>query len=429
MPKHIGHSLSPAKSDVMRTLAERGFLHQCTDLIKLDDQLRQGPIVVYSGFDLTANSLHVGHLVPIMMLRWFQHFGHKPIVLLGGATSRIGDPSLRNIMRPMLDEDEIALNVDGIRVVFEKLLTFGMKQNDALLVSNTDWLDDLCYVDFLRHVARHFSVNRMLSSETVRSRLRREQSLSLLEFSYAVIQAYDFVHLARHHGCVLQLGGSDQWGNIVAGVELGRRIDSRNLFGITAPLLTTASGAKMGKSNAGAVWLNSDRLSSYDFWQFWRNTSDADVGRFLRLFTKLSIDEIERLEGLRGEEVNDAKKILADAVTGLCHGEAASTSARETAHAAFERASAPSGLPTVRVELVGTGVGMSIVDLLLVAKLVASKSEAKRLILGRGARVNDELVLDPTMQLFESDVQETDIKLSAGRKRHAIVRVIGRQAM
>lgn len=337
----------PVKSDVLQTLAERGFLHQCTDIIRLDDRLRQGPTVVYNGFDLTANSLHVGHLVPIMMLRWFQHFGHTPIVLLGGATSRIGDPSLRNAARPMLDEDAIAANVSGIRVVFEKLLTFGKRPSDAEIVSNTEWLDELGYIEFLRHVGRHFSVNRMLSSETVRSRLKREQSLSLLEFSYAVIQAYDFVHLARHHGCVLQLGGSDQWGNIIAGVELGRRIDSRDLFGVTAPLLTTSSGAKMGKSVAGAVWLNRDRLSSYDFWQFWRNISDADVGRFLRLFTELPLDEIGRLEKLRGEEINVAKTMLANAVTSHCHGLKAAKQAHETAKATFERAAVSSGMPTV----------------------------------------------------------------------------------
>lgn len=416
------HSFS-SKSDVLHTLARRGFLHQCTDLIKLDEQLRQGRTVVYNGFDLTADSLHAGHLVPIMMLRWFQHFDHKPIVLMGGATSRIGDPSFRDAMRPMLDDSKIAGNFASIRSVFEKLLDFGPGPADAEMISNTDWLDDLGYIEFLRQVGRHFSVNRMLSSDTVRSRLEREQSLSLLEFNYVVIQAYDFLELARTRGCVLQLGGSDQWGNIVAGVELGRRIDGRDLFGLTAPLLTTASGAKMGKSVAGAVWLNSDRLAPYDFWQFWRSTSDADVGRFLRLFTELPIDEIERLEELRGEEINVAKKALADAVTVLCHGARAARKAHETAQLAFEEGVVAAGLPSIQLEFAQVCNGVLVTDLLVMTKLVASKSEAKRLILGRGARVNGDVVLDPTRCLSDRDMQGGAIKLSAGRKRHAIVQV------
>lgn len=410
------------RSDFLRTLAERGFLHQCTDLERLDERLSGGPVVAYNGLDLTADSLHVGHLVPIMMLRWFQRTGHKPIVLMGGGTTRIGDPSFRDTTRPLLDDTQIAANLAGIRQVFEKYLTFGEGPTDAIMLNNADWLDGLGYIDFLRDFGRHFSVGRMLSFDSVRQRLDREQSLSLLEFNYMVIQAYDFLELARSRQCILQFGGSDQWGNIVNGVELARRVDGRELFGLTAPLLTTSSGAKMGKTASGAVWLNAERLSPYDFWQFWRNTEDADVGRFLRLFTELPIDEIARLEALRGSEINEAKKILADAVTTLCHGRDAALAAKETARRTFEEGEAAAGLPTVVVDGARLRQGMPLADLLVAAGLAGSKSEARRLIRGGGARLNDAAITDEAANLAEGELSKGVLKLSAGRKRHVLIR-------
>ncbi|MGI6856203.1 tyrosine--tRNA ligase [Mesorhizobium sp. 1B3] len=410
------------RSEFLRTLAERGFLHQCTDLERLDERLSGGPVVAYNGLDLTADSLHVGHLVPIMMLRWFQRTGHKPIVLMGGGTTRIGDPSFRDTTRPLLDDTQIAANLAGIRQVFEKYLTFGEGPTDAIMLNNADWLDGLGYIDFLRDFGRHFSVGRMLSFDSVRQRLEREQSLSLLEFNYMVIQAYDFLELARSRQCILQFGGSDQWGNIVNGVELARRVDGRELFGLTAPLLTTSSGAKMGKTASGAVWLNAERLSPYDFWQFWRNTEDADVGRFLRLFTELPIDEIARLEALRGSEINEAKKILADAVTALCHGRDAALTANETARRTFEEGEAAAGLPTVVVDGASLRQGMPLADLLVTAGLAGSKSEARRLIRGGGARLNDAAITDEAAYLAEGELGKGVLKLSAGRKRHVLIR-------
>jgi tyrosyl-tRNA synthetase len=336
MTSHVKRPFTP-KSDFLRTLFERGFIHQCTNLAGLDERLRQGPLVAYNGFDLTADSLHVGHLIPIMMLRWLQRFGHKPIVLMGGGTTRIGDPSFRDHSRPILEAEQIAHNLAGVRRVFGKLLSFGDAAPDAVIVDNAEWLNRLGFIEFLRDCGRYFSVNRMLSFDSVRLRLERQQPLSLLEFNYMVIQAYDFLELARKRDCVLQLGGSDQWGNIVASVELARRVEGRELFGLTAPLLTTASGAKMGKSTSGAIWLNAERLSPYGFWQFWRNTEDHDLGRFLRLFTELSLSEIERLESLGANEINAAKTVLADEVTALCHGHAAAKQAHETARRAFEQ--------------------------------------------------------------------------------------------
>ncbi|WP_170262360.1 tyrosine--tRNA ligase [Rhizobium laguerreae] len=408
------------RSDFLRTLSERGFLHQCTDLEALDSWLCSGAGTAYSGFDLTADSLHVGHLIPIMMLRWFQKTVNKPIALLGGATSRLGDPSFRDTSRPFLSQGQIMKNLIGIRKVFERFLAFGDGPTDAVMVNNADWLGGLNYLDFLRDIGPHFSVNRMLTSESVRQRLEREQSLSLLEFNYMVMQAYDFHVLAESRRCLLQLGGSDQWGNIVSGVEFGRRIGGRALFGLTAPLLTTSSGAKMGKSVSGAVWLNADRLSPYEFWQFWRNAADVDVGRFLRLFTELPLSEIARLEVLRDSEINEGKKILADQITSLCHGADAAAQASETSRRSFEAGEVPTGLPTINLPDSLRG-DFPLVDAMVVAGLARSKSEARRLIVGGGVRVNGGSVKDETTRLGDSDVQDGVIRLSVGRKRHILL--------
>ncbi|MBB3391791.1 tyrosyl-tRNA synthetase [Rhizobium sp. BK275] len=409
------------RSDFLRVLSERGFIQQCTDIEALDSWLSAGIGTAYNGFDLTADSLHVGHLTPIMMLRWFQKTGNRPIALMGGATTRLGDPSFRDTLRPLLSEGQIAGNLAGIRRIFERFLSFGDGPTDALMVNNADWLDRLKYLDFLRDVGPHFSVNRMLTSESVRQRLEREQSLSLLEFNYMVMQGYDFHVLAETHGCLLQLGGSDQWGNILSGVEFGRRAGGRTLFGLTAPLLTTASGAKMGKSAAGAVWLNADRLSPYEFWQFWRNSWDADVGRFMRLFTELPLDEIARLDALRGSEINVAKKVLADEVTRLCHGEEAAKDASETSRRMFEEGEAAAGLPTVAVSSALLRGGLPLPDALVMAGLAKSKSEARRLILGGGVRINSRAVPDETTQLGRADVENGVIRLSVGRKKHVLL--------
>jgi tyrosyl-tRNA synthetase len=412
------------RSDFLRTLAERGFIHQCTDLAALDTRLCARPLAAYNGFDLTAESLHVGHLIPIMMLRWLQKTGHKPIVLMGGGTTRIGDPSFHDTSRPLLGDEQIETNLSGIRRVFERFLAFGDGATDAMMINNADWLDHLRYIDFLRDFGRHFSVNRMLTFDTVCQRLERQESLSLLEFNYTVIQAYDFIVLARSRECTLQLGGSDQWGNIVNGVELGRRAEGRELFGLTAPLLTTSSGAKMGKSASGAVWLNAERLSPYDFWQFWRNTGDDDVGRFLRLFTELPLDEIARLEALQGSEINEAKKVLADEVTALCHGRRTAEAVHETARRAFEEREAASGLLTITVTTDRIREGVPLADLMVAAGLATSKSDARRLICGGGARLNDHAITNEAMRLTEKDASNGIVKLSAGRKRHALIRLV-----
>jgi tyrosyl-tRNA synthetase len=417
-----GHQ--PFRSDFLRTLAERGFIHQCTDLAALDMRLCAGTVVAYNGFDLTADSLHVRHLIPIMMLRWFQRTGHKPIVLMGGGTSRIGDPSFRDTTRPLLDDAQIEENLGGILRVFERFLRFGNGSTDAITVNNAEWLDRVGYIDFLRDFGRHFSVNRMLTFDSVRQRLAREQSLSLLEFNYMVIQAYDFLVLARSRDCRLQLGASDQWGNIVNGVELGRRVEGLELFGLTAPLLTTSSGEKMGKSASGAVWLNAERLPPYDFWQFWRNSEDADIGRFLRLFTELPLHEIARLEALQGSEMNEAKKVLADEVTALCHGREAAEAVRETARRAFEEGEAAGGLPTMAVDANQLRKGLQLVDLMVATGLGPSKGHARRLVRSGGARVNDTAVTDETARLTDKDTRNGVIKLSAGRKRHALIRPV-----
>ncbi|MCG5239969.1 tyrosine--tRNA ligase [Azospirillum doebereinerae] len=412
-------------SDFLRTLQERGFIHQCTDLAALDERAQKGPIVAYIGFDCTADSLHVGSLLPIMMLRWLQKTGHKPIVLMGGGTTRIGDPSGKDEARQLLTDEVIASNMEGIKRIFGRYLTFGDGPTDAVMVNNGDWLDELKYIPLLRDIGRHFTINRMLSFESVKLRLDREQPLTFLEFNYMILQAYDFVELKRRLGCSLQMGGSDQWGNIINGVELGRRTDGAELFGLTTPLLTTSSGAKMGKTAAGAVWLTADKLSSYDFWQYWRNTEDADVGRFLRLYTELPLDEIARLEALEGAGINEAKKILANAVTSLAHGEEAALEAAETARRAFEEGAAADGLPTIDVARADLEAGVPVVDLLVSGGLAASKGEARRLIKGGGAKLNDATIADETAKATAADLNADGVvKLSAGKKRHALVKAV-----
>ena len=423
---------SSLRSELLRTLVERGYLHQCTDLEGLDAAAASGRVTGYIGFDATADSLHVGSLIQIMMLRHMQRTGHRPIVLMGGGTTKVGDPSGKDKSRQLLTNEQIADNIAGIRRVFERFLDFG--DGAALMADNSDWLDALLYIPFLREHGRHFSVNRMLGFESVKQRLDREQPLSFLEFNYMVLQAYDFVELGRRHGCSLQMGGSDQWGNIVCGVELGRRVAGLELHGLTSPLLTTASGDKMGKTADGAVWLNPDRFSPYEYWQYWRNTEDADVGRFLRLFTELPLDEIARLEALEGAEINEAKAILATEATALCHGREAAEGAAETARRTFgatARAGSPTvqadssaGLPTIEIARSRLDAGIPVYDLLREAGLAKSNSEARRLIRGGGARVNDERFGDETGTVGPDDLTAGGtIKLSAGRKRHALVRV------
>jgi tyrosyl-tRNA synthetase len=421
--------MSPTyRSDFLAAAAERGYIHQCTDFAGLDARLAAGPLTAYVGYDCTADSLHIGNLLAIMLLRLFQKTGNKPIVLMGGGTTKIGDPSGKDEARQLLDDATIARNMEGIRKVFAKFLQFGDGQSgagptDAIMVNNADWLDELRYIPFLRDIGRHFSVNRMLTQDSIRLRLERDQPLSFLEFNYPVLQAYDFAELARRLGCELQMGGSDQWGNIVAGVELGRRRDGRALYGLTTPLLTTASGAKMGKSAQGAVWLNAERLSPYDYWQFWRNTEDADVGRFLRLYTELPLAEIARLETLEDAEINEAKKVLATEATALAHGREAAEAAAETARAVFESGAAGEALPQVALPRDVLERGVPAFELFARAGLASSNSEARRLIKGGGARINDRVVSGETTPVSLADLDpQGHIKLSAGRKRHALVR-------
>ncbi|KZD12647.1 tyrosine--tRNA ligase [Oceanibaculum pacificum] len=417
--------MASPKSDFVRTIVERGYMHQCTDLEALDAGMAKGtPVPAYIGFDATADSLHVGSLVQIMMLRQLQRTGHKPIVLMGGGTSRIGDPSFRDEARKLLSDEDIARNLAGIKRVFGKYLAFGDGPTDAVMVNNADWLDKLEYISFLRDYGRHFSINRMLSFESVKIRLEREQSLSFLEFNYMILQAYDFVELWRRLGVQLQMGGSDQWGNIVNGIELGRRVEDASLFGLTSPLITTASGAKMGKTANGAVWLNDDRLSPYDFWQFWRNTEDADVGRFLRLFTELPLDEIARLEALPGAEINEAKKVLAFEATRLCHGAAAAQEAAETARRTFEEGASAEGLPTIEVPRAQLDSGLAVFEALRQAGLAASNGEARRLIKGGGAKLNDAAIADENATLTAADLSDGVLKLSAGKKRHVLLKAV-----
>ncbi len=413
------------RSDFMRTVTERGFLHQCTDPQALDTLAAAETVTAYIGFDCTASSLHVGSLVSIMLLRHLQRAGHRPIVLMGGGTTKVGDPSGRDQTRRLLSDADIAANMAGIRQVFARFLTFGDGPGDAIMANNADWLDRLGYVAFLRDFGRHFSVNRMIALESVRARLERQQPLSFLEFNYMVLQAYDFVELGRRHGCVLQMGGSDQWGNIVGGIELARRTDATQFYGLTTPLITTASGVKMGKTAAGAVWLDPEMVPPYDYYQYWRNTHDADVGRFLRLFTELPLDQVARLEALRGAALNQAKATLAWEATRLCHGGAAADHAAETARRTFDEGAAAAGLPTIELPRAELQAGVAAFELLRRAGLAASNGEARRLIRQGGGRINDRAVGDETRTVTLDDVSaEGVIKLSAGKKRHALVRAV-----
>ena len=417
--------MSTAKSDLLHELSARGYIHQCTDEAALDALARKEIITGYIGFDSTAPSLHVGNLVSIMLLRKLQQTGHRPIVLIGGGTTKVGDPSGKDESRKLLDDATITSNIDGIQRVFSKFVTFGTGDRDAILLNNADWLEQLNYISFLRDYGRHFSVNRMLSQDSVKLRLDREQNLSLIEFNYMVLQAYDFVELHRREGCRLQMGGSDQWGNIVTGIELGRRTDGVELFGVTTPLLTTSSGAKMGKTAEGAVWLNPDMLSPYDYWQFWRNAEDADVPRFLKLFTELPLDEIERLAKLEGAELNEAKKILATEATALVHGRDAAQQAAETARATFEQGQLASELPTVEIPRADLENGFGVLTAAVQAGFVKSTGEARRQVKGGGLKVNDVAVTDERQVLTPADLTaDGAIKLSLGKKRHALIRPV-----
>ena len=402
------------KSDLLRLLDARGYIHQITDAEGLDDLAAKQIIPAYIGFDATAPSLHIGSLVQIMMLRRLQQAGHKPIVIMGGGTSKIGDPSGKDEGRQMLTAETIDANITSIKRIFERFLDFGDGATDAIMVNNADWLDDLEYVPILREVGRHFTINRMLTFDSVRLRLDREQPLTFLEFNYMILQAYDFLELSRRHDCRLQMGGSDQWGNIVNGMELGRRIDSASLFGLTTPLITTADGGKMGKTAKGAVWLNADALSPYDYWQFWRNTQDADIGRFLRLFTDIELSEIARLEALEGAEINDAKIALANAATMMAHGKEAAEAAAQTAAQTFAGGGAGDDLPNININ----DGQISLVEALVALDFVTSKKEARRLIGGGGARIDGEQVTDDGHIISSSN---SPIKISAGKKKHGLL--------
>jgi tyrosyl-tRNA synthetase len=411
-----------ARSDFLHEATERGFVFQCTDAEGLDAALRAGPVTAYIGFDCTADSLHVGNLVGIMILRLFQKHGHRPLVLMGGGTTRIGDPSGKDESRQLLSDEQIAANMAGIRRCFDPFLRFGDGPSDAIMANNGDWLNALGYISLLRDVGTHFTVNRMLSFDSVRIRLEREHSLTFLEFNYMILQSYDFRELNRRYGVTLQMGGSDQWGNIVCGMELTRRTDNRTVYGLTTPLISTASGAKMGKSVQGAVWLARDRLSPYDYWQFWRNTEDADVGRFMRLFTDLPLAEIARLERLSGADINEAKKVLATEATALAHGATAAADAAETARLAFEEGETADALPSVEVPRDELVAGIPAFRLFALAGLAGSNGEARRLIRGGGARINDMPVKDEGHTVTVADLHDGAIKLSAGRKHHRLVR-------
>ena len=417
--------MSTVKSDFLHELESRGYVHQITDEPDLDKLARTETITGYIGFDCTAPSLHVGHLLSIMMLRKLQQTGHRPIVLIGGGTTKVGDPSGKDEARKLLSDAEIASNIAGIEQVFTKFLSFGKGASDALMINNADWLDRLNYIDFLRDYGRHFSINRMLTYDSVKLRLEREQPLSFIEFNYMVLQAYDFIELYQRYGCRLQMGGSDQWGNIVSGIELGRRTDGAELFGLTSLLLTTSSGAKMGKTAQGAVWLNPDMLSPYDYWQYWRNCEDADVERFLKLFTELQLKEIDKLAKLKGAELNEAKKILATEATALVHGRDAADRAADTARATFEQGVIAASLPTVEVKRAELKKGVGVLNASLLAGFVQSTGEARRQIKGGGLKVNDEAVSDERRLLTLSDLTEDGvIKLSLGKKRHILIRPV-----
>ena len=412
------------KSEFLHEITHRGFLQDCTDIEALDSALIAGRVTGYIGFDLTATSLHIGNLVQIMLLRWMQKTGHRPITLMGGGTTKVGDPSGKDEMRKILSVEQINANADGIRQVFARYISYGDGPTDSPLVNNAEWLDRLGYIDFLRDIGRHFTINRLLAFESVKSRLDREQALSFIEFNYMLLQSYDYLELNRRYGCILQMGGSDQWGNIVSGADLIRRVEAREAFGMTTPLVTRADGKKMGKSAEGAIWLNEDMMSSYDFWQWWRNVADADVGKFLKMFTEMPIDECVRLGSLGGSEINDAKIVLANEVTALCRGAPAAAAAEATAREVFEKGGVGDDLPTLELTAAEVGTGISVVQLLTRSGLAASGKEAKRLIEGNGARLDDRPLDDAGLMLTTADLA-APVKLSAGRKRHALVTLRG----
>ncbi len=415
--------MAAPQSDFLRILTERGFIHQCSDMQGLDALAAKGEVVAYVGYDCTAPSLHVGHLLSIMMLHWLQKTGAgKPITLMGGGTTRVGDPSGRDETRKILSIDDINANKDALKGVFAKLLTFGEGKTDAIMPDNAEWLTKLNYIEMLRDIGRHFSVNRMMTMDSVRMRLEREQELSFIEFNYMILQSYDFVELARRYGTNLQMGGSDQWGNIVTGVDLGRRMGTHQLYALTCPLLTTSSGAKMGKTAAGAVWLNADMLSNYDYWQFWRNTEDGDVARFLKLFTLLPMAEIDRLAALQGAEINEAKKVLATEATALVRGREAAEAAAETAKKTFEQGALGDDLPVVTVPAAELAVGIGVLALFVRAGLVSSNGEARRQVQGGGLKLNDETVSDPQAVVTATALKDGVAKLSFGRKKHVLVK-------
>lgn len=411
------------KSDFLHIMHERGFIHQISDEKGLDDLFSKEIVSAYIGFDPTASSLHAGSLLQIMMLYWLQKTGHRPIALMGGGTGLIGDPSFKDEARRLLTQDDITANIAGIKKVFANYLTFGDKKNDACIVNNAEWLCNLNYLEFLRDVGKHFSVNRMLSYDSVRLRLEREHSLSFLEFNYMILQAYDFVELYKRYGLRMQMGGSDQWGNIINGIELGHRLNTPQLYALTSPLLTTSSGAKMGKSLNGAVWLNADMLSSYQFWQYWRNTEDSDVTRFLKLYTTLPMDEILKLSALQDNEINEAKKILATEITAMLHGRSTAEAAAETARKTFEEKALGEDLPTIEINATELKNGIGLLALLVKAGLAKSNSEARRHVQGGGVRVNDRIIEDQTRLIIEEDVNAIGvIKLSFGKKKHILMK-------
>jgi tyrosyl-tRNA synthetase len=425
MPAETDTSTFKPRSDFLRIMLERGYVHQCTDLEALDAALNAGVVTTYVGYDATADSLHIGHLISIMMLRWLQKCGHRPITLMGGGTTKVGDPTDKDQQRPLLSDAVIAANIAGIRQTFAKFLTFGDGPTDAVMLDNAEWLEKFGYVEFLRDYGVHFSVNRMLAFDSVKLRLEREQPMSFLEFNYMLMQATDFVELNRRLGCSLQMGGSDQWGNIVNGVELIRRMEGKQAFGLTTPLLATASGEKMGKSMGGAVWLNADRLSPYDYWQMWRNTEDADVGRFLKLFTDLPLGEIARLENLQGAEINEAKKVLASEATALLHGAQAAETAAAASRAAFEDGGLSADLPTLEVSRANLEAGVPLAVVVADAGLASSRGEARRLAQGGGLRVNDKVEADGQRALTLADLgADGVIKLAAGKKKIVLIKPI-----
>ena len=411
------------KSEFLQEMITRGFLQDCTDLQGLDEKLLEGCMPAYIGFDATADSLHIGSLIQIMMLRWLQRTGHKPLPLMGGGTTKIGDPSGKDESRQLITTEIINDNINGIQKVFEKYLSFGESSTDAKIINNAEWLDKLNYIEFLRDIGKHFTINRMISMESVKLRLDREQPLTFLEFNYMLLQAYDFMELNNRYDVSLQMGGSDQRGNIVNGIDLTRRLNKKSVFGLTTPLLTKADGSKMGKSANGAIWLNSDKLSPYEFWQFWRNTLDADVGKFLKLFTELPVSECERLGSLEGQEINEAKVILANEVTKLCHGEEAAINSNKTARKVFTEDGSDENLPTLEISNLEIIDGISFTQALVRTGLVSSGKEAKRIIAGGGAKLNDKVINDAGYMLDAAELHKTP-KISASKKKHALIKVI-----